>query len=59
MKITGLEANLLLYALDKFLGVDEDGRVQSTYPGYKKKKVQKLRNRLFLAHEHPEEKKVR
>ena len=56
MKITGLEANLLLFALDDFLGADENGKLTSAFPGYSLKKCQALRDRLFGVHEHPSEK---
>jgi hypothetical protein len=55
MEITGLKANLLLFALDKLLGVDIRGRLKTTYPGYSLTEVQYLRDRLFNNHEHPKE----
>ena len=55
MKITGLEANLLLFALDHLLGSDENGKLKSAFPGYSPKNCQALRDRLFGIHEHPRE----
>lgn len=55
MKVSGLEANLLLFALDKYLGVDRHGKLLFTQRGYTMEETQDLRDRLFAAHEHPEE----
>lgn len=55
MLITDLEANLLLSALDNYLGVDKDGKLQSTEEFYSLKDVQYLRDRLFKHHKHPEQ----
>lgn len=56
MKITGLEANLLLFALDDFLGADDNGKLKSAFEGYSLRSCQALRDRLFAIHEHPREK---
>ena len=55
MQIDGLEANLLLFGLDKLLGVDDQGKLRNTFPGYTIEFCQSLRDRLFGAHEHPPE----
>lgn len=54
IQITGLEANLLLYALDDYYKTDELGRVTEDEKGYDIKSIQRLRDRLFAAHQHPE-----
>lgn len=61
MKITGLEANFLLYLLDEYCLVDDEGNLTCLpnigvdWRGYNLKDLQNLRDRLFAAHEHPEE----
>jgi hypothetical protein len=55
MRITGLEANLLLTAFDAYVGIDGDGKVLSGKDGYSARYLQALRDRLFEAHEHPDE----
>lgn len=58
LKIDGLEANLLLFALDNYIGVDEDGKLYGEHVerlGYSLEYAQSLRDRLFLIHEHPQE----
>lgn len=58
IKISGREANTLLYALDEYFEVDENGKLQDS-PKYtwtdSREKVQELRDRLFNAHEHGED----
>lgn len=51
--ISGLEANFLLFALDRYLDVDDMGRVTCEKHGYSLEDLQKLRDKLFAAHEHP------
>ena len=57
MQINGLEANLLLFALNEYFGVDKNGRLfhTRTIEGYSYNDVQSLRDRLFDHHEHPPE----
>ena len=55
MEISGLEANFLLFALDKYLGVDANGKLFSAAHGYSRESLQNLRDRLFAHHEHPPE----
>ena len=55
MEITGIEANLLLTALDKMLPVDAFGHQFACAHGYTRKECQSLRDRLFAAHEHKPE----
>lgn len=50
IKITGLEANLLLFGLDPMI---KSGRCKEL--GYSDAEVSSLRDRLFRAHEHPRE----
>lgn len=50
--VSGEEANLLLSALDHYLGVGDDGKLRSTVPGFTLEAAQVLRDRLFAAHEH-------
>jgi len=54
MQITGLEANLLLFALDRYLTVDtRTGKVMDTEPGHTVDEVQHLRDGLLAHHQHP------
>jgi hypothetical protein len=56
MKITGLEANLLLFALDEYVGVDDAGKVTRRFTlieGLAPLEVQNLRDRLMALHTHP------
>lgn len=57
VEISGLEANALLFAFDRFFLTDEEGKVGAAPPylGMPKEDLQALRDRLFGAHEHPEE----
>lgn len=55
MNITGLEANLLLFCLDAYCEVDVQGKLTKAVHGYALGELQNLRDRLFRAHEHPEE----
>lgn len=55
MEINGLEANVLLLTLDRYLGVDKNGCIQSVQPGYNREELQSLRDRLFAAHIHPDD----
>ena len=55
MNITGLEANLLLFCLDAYCEVDAGGKLNKAQHGYTLRELQDLRDRLFLAHEHPKE----
>lgn len=59
MKITGTEADLLLYALDDFCRVDINGKLTKDpqIVGHTLKTAQDLRDRLFSAHEHPPRRK--
>ena len=54
MRITGIEAHILLFALDSYLLCDKNGRVPEMKDGYSVEHLQSLRDRLFKAHEHPE-----
>lgn len=54
-EISGLEANFLLFALGSYLGVDANGHIMSAKHGYTRADLQALRDRLFGAHEHPDE----
>ncbi len=53
LTITGLEANVLLFALDAYLGVDDRGMLLGDEPGYTAQALQSLRDRLLGVHEHP------
>lgn len=53
VKITGVEAHFLLFALDDYLGVDAKGHVMSAKHEYTREALQSLRDRLFAAHQHP------
>lgn len=53
--ITGLEANFLLFTMDAYLGVDQEGHIMSAKHGYPKEDLQALRDKLFVAHRHPPE----
>lgn len=54
--VSDIEANALLYALDEHYDVDDEGQVRSVMQsGLSLPSLQKLRDRLFDAHEHPEE----
>lgn len=53
--VTGREADLLLFALDHYLGVDEAGRLQRAGHGFDQAAAQALRDKLFAAHEHEDE----
>lgn len=59
VEITGLEADAILYAFDAFYGVDVRGKVNPPDKGpatqYPKEELQSLRDKLFGAHEHPQE----
>ena len=55
MEIDGIEANLLLTALDKMLPTDALGHQFSCADGYTREFCQSLRDRLFAIHEHPDE----
>lgn len=55
VEITGKQANYLLWALDYYSKTDALGHVTQVRHGYKAYEIQELRNRLFAAHEHPEE----
>jgi hypothetical protein len=55
MEITGLEANLLLFTLDIIAATDREGKITKAYHGYTFEEMQDLRDRLFGAHEHPDE----
>lgn len=50
--ISGREANLLLFALDAYLGVDGNGKLRSTEDHFSIEQAQALRDRLFSIHEH-------
>ncbi len=56
VNISGLEANFLLFALDKYVETDKMGKVTKTSHGYSKENIQYIRDKLFMAHEHPQEK---
>lgn len=54
VKISRLEANVLLYALDKHVDTDKDGNVApKDRHGLTASQIQALRDRLFLSHDHP------
>jgi hypothetical protein len=55
MEITGLEANFLLYCLDRYCKVDKEGNLTEAAWGYDLKDLNDLRWRLFAVHEHPED----
>jgi len=56
VEISGLEANFLLFALDKFVQSDHQGRVtMQRIEGYNLTQIQMLRDKLFAAHVHPQE----
>ena len=55
MNITGLEANFLLFCLDAYCVADTEGKLTKAPHGYPMGELQDLRDRLFVAHEHPEE----
>lgn len=55
VKIDGIEANLLLTALDKMLPTDAFGRQFDCADGYTREFSQSLRDKLFAVHEHPDE----
>lgn len=52
-EINGLEANLLLFALDGYMSVGMDGKVAKGKDGLRRAQVQALRDRLMAVHEHP------
>ena len=54
MNITGLEANFLLFCLDAYCAADTLGKLTKVAHGYTMGELQDLRDRLFIAHEHPE-----
>lgn len=54
--ITGIEAHYLLFALDTYLETGRDGKVAQAKNGWPTADWQSLRDKLFAAHEHPEEK---
>jgi hypothetical protein len=53
IEITGIEANLLLFALDAYLLVNVHGKVLKSKDGYTREELQALRDRLMAIHEHP------
>lgn len=56
MKLTGVEAHYLLFALDAYLKTNWKGDVTIIPQGrYTYADWQALRDKLFAAHEHPEE----
>ena len=55
MMITRLEANFLLFCLDAYCAADTQGKLTKASHGYSIGELQGLRDRLFIAHEHPEE----
>ena len=55
MKVTPHEADLLLYALDKRVKTDANGKVPRGWKRWGKVNVQDLRDRLMAFHKHPEE----
>jgi len=56
LEITGKQANYLLFALDEYSKTDPlMGKVTQTDHGYSVADIQRLRDRLFAVHEHPEE----
>lgn len=55
MKISGIEANFLLFCLDEYCSVNIDGKLTQAYHGYTLGELQLLRDRLFASHEHKEE----
>lgn len=59
VELDGLEANFLLFALDRYCGVNQEGKLLSrSRRGYSLEQVQALRDKLFAAHEHPEEERT-
>ncbi len=52
--ISGLDAHILLFALDIYLDTDAAGKV-TAHRGHGMAEVQVLRDKLFAAHEHPED----
>ena len=55
MRITPLEANLLLFALDLMCKTNSKGLVTQAFVGYTLDEIQSVRDRLFAKHEHPPE----
>lgn len=50
--VTGVQANALLYFLDAACKTDRYGNVHRNRAGYSLEDLQKLRDKLFIAHEH-------
>lgn len=53
--ITGLEADLLLWALDEACMTDHNGKCTIFVEGHELEFCQAVRDKLFAAHEHPPE----
>lgn len=54
MQISGIEAHWLLFALDHYCATDKLGKI-TIAPCADPIELQSLRDRLFAAHEHPDE----
>lgn len=52
LKLTGYEANLVLFAFDDYFGTDNEGTVRDTRALDTLDNLQRLRNALFAAHDH-------
>lgn len=56
VQVSNLEANYLLFCLDRYVQTDINGKiVDQPIDGYTKEEIQTLRDRLFAAHDHPED----
>lgn len=54
-EISGIDAHFLLLALDAYVLPDQDGHVTEPRDGLSREGWQKIRDRLFEMHEHPED----
>jgi hypothetical protein len=55
MYLSGKDAHFLLFALDAYCEVDKEGKLTKAKGGSSLQDLQDLRDRLFAAHEHPNE----
>lgn len=54
-EISGIDAHFLLFAVDAYVATDSEGRVTEPRNGLSLEGWQRIRDRLFEMHEHPEE----
>jgi hypothetical protein len=56
-EITGLQADMILWAFDDYYKTNEEGKITYVpiHPEYTLAQLQKLRDRLFAIHEHPQQ----